>query len=93
MRLASYLGTCVIPDIITGRPNLWFGMRKGSHIPAFSENRFSCDVKKGEQTEISYQTESRNFYKIGDQTVFLERNMRICSVEAIFKNGELIFTY
>ncbi len=93
MRLARYLGTCVIPDIITGRPNLWFGMRKGSHIPAFSENRFSCDVKKGEQTEISYQTESRNFYKIGDQTVFLGRNMRICSVEAIFKNGELIFTY
>ena len=34
-RLASYMGTCVVADIISGESALWFGMRNGNTISPF----------------------------------------------------------
>lgn len=95
-RLASRLGTCVIADIETGKRNVWFGMRKGTDIPSFSEQRYSMNIRTGiggQSGENSYETESREFYKLGDRTVFLGKKMIICGMSASFIQGELVFRY
>lgn len=95
-RLASQLGTCVVPDIETSGECFWFGMRKSNMIPVFSEEKYELNIcrkvyDKGK--EISYSVESRDFYKIGDGTRFCNQDMIICKVFALFENGELIFKY
>lgn len=96
-RLASHLGSCVIPDMETGNPNLWFGMRKGRKIPDFSKEQYTVKITHnscGEKaSEICYQAESREFYKIGDQTTFLDEMVTIVEVSARLEQGELLFTY
>lgn len=95
-RLASHLGTCVIADLETGGEYFWFGMRKGSLIPAFSEEEYELSICRrayDSETEVSYDVESRDFYKIGDRTRFCNQEMIICKVFAFFENGELRFKY
>lgn len=97
-RLAGRLGTCVVADIISGEPALWFGMRGGSAVPAFQEDGYDVRVARmahgdGKQTETVFETEGRDFYKIGDRTVFCGRQLVICGVSACFRNGELTFRY
>lgn len=95
-RMSSHLGTCIIPDIKTGRPNIWFGMRKGQEISDFSENEYICHIRKDKQSGkslVSYEVESREFYRIGDKTRFTGTDMTICEVEGCFVYGELTFRY
>lgn len=95
-RLASQLGTCVIPDIETSGKYFWFGMRKGDPIPAFPEEEYELNIRRRSydtEKEISYNVESRGFYKIGDRTKFCNQEMIICKVIALFEKGELIFKY
>lgn len=93
-RLASHLNTCIIPDIEISGECFWFGMRKGKHIPDFSANEYDIRIGKGDYgKEIGYYVKSRDFYKIGDKTLFCNQEMIICKVSARFENGELIFKY
>lgn len=97
-RLASHLGTCVVPDITSGEPALWFGMRNGSAIPPLSENEYTIQITRtghgdGKQKETGFETESRAFYKLGDKVVFGGQRLRIYGVSARFQHGELIFRY
>lgn len=95
-RLASQLGTCVVPDIETSGEYFWFGMRKGDLITDLSEEEYEVNICKrayGKEKEIIYNVESREFYNIGDRTRFCNRDMIICKVFAFFENGELMFKY
>lgn len=95
-RLASRLGTCIIPDIMTGEPALWFGMRKGNRVSAFSEEEYTIEMyRESAEGKIGteYGVESREFYKIGDRTVFRGVEMTIYGVRSEFKNGELKYHY
>jgi len=97
-RLASRLTTCIVADIISGEPALWFGMRNGNTVPPLPEDEYTINIvrlphRDGSQTETEYQAESREFYKLGDKTVFCGRRLIICGVSARFQHGELIFRY
>ena len=94
-RLASHLGSCVIADITSESPSLWFGMRNGDNIPSFSENEFSVNIKRisAGGTETVYEVRSRELYMLGDKTVFMGQEMIICGMAAIYENGELTFLY
>jgi len=95
-RLASHLGTCVIPDIVTGEPAFWFGIRKGGRIPAFSEEEYTVEMYRETaegKSGTAYEVESREFYKLGDRTVFRGAEMTIYGARAEFKDGELIYHY
>lgn len=95
-RLAGQLGTCVIPDIVTGGLNLWFGMRKGREIPGFSPEQYTLSLRHGPSSapcETGCHAESRSFYKIGDQTSFMGAPAIITEVRACMEQGELLFTY
>lgn len=88
-RLSSHLGTCIIPDIETGKPNLWFGIRKGERIPFLSEDQYDMKIGYG----ISFEVESREYYKIGDWARYMGQEVTIFEVSAIFEYGELTFSY
>ncbi len=97
-RLAGHLGTCVVADIISGEPALWFGMRRGGGVPAFQEEEYDVRVAgiphgDGKRTETVFETESREFCRIGDRTVFCGRQLVICGVRACFRHGGLTFRY
>ena len=95
-RLASHLGTWVVADIETGKPNVWFGLPKGDKIPSFLENEYTVYIQGGAQggdNTISYEMESRQFYKIGDSTTCFGREMTVFSVLGNYEKGELVFRY
>lgn len=96
MRLASRLGTCIVPDIVTGKKAFWFGLRKGDEVPAFSEEEYMVMVYResaGGRNGTEYEVGSRDFYKIGDRTVFHGMEMTVYEVKAEFQNGELTYRY
>lgn len=98
-RLASILHIYVIPDIITGNPGIWFGMRKGKRMLEGLEEWESVNVKKrydkiqGAKNFTTYHISSRSVYHIGD---YSEINGQLCviyKVDAKYKRGELLFQY
>ena len=92
--LAARVGTCIIPDIATGRPNFWFGMRKGNEISPFSEEEYTMDLfPSGKSSPVHYEAEGRNHACIGDTLVYLNRKLVITEVEGRYENGEATFRY
>lgn len=93
-RLAFQLGTCIIPDVVTGQPNFWFGMRKGQKVSFSSEEQYTIDMFPARnQGEMRYQIEDRAPYKIGDTVLYLKQKLTITEVEGRFERGELLFKY
>lgn len=94
-RMASYVKTCIVADIESGKSALWFGLPKGKQTPCFPETEYGIrvenDAKMG--TSVSYEVEGREFYKIGAQTAFLDQKVTITEVVGRYEHGELIFTY
>ncbi len=93
-RMGSLLGAYIIPDVETGNPNLWFGMRAGKEIPALSEEHCSVRIcPMGEKAGTYIQMEGRAFYKIGDWMTFMDQKVTITVVEGRYEHGELTFVY
>ena len=93
-RLASQSGTCIIPDIVTGRPNIWFGMRKGQKVSLSSEHSYTVDLfPAGNPGRKRYQAEDRALFKIGDTVLCLNQKLIITEVRGCFERGELMFQY
>ncbi len=94
-RMASHFGNCVVADTTVDNSALWFGMREGENIPPFFGEEYSINIRRvsGEKPEITYQVKSREFYKIGDRTIFKGEKLIICGVTAKYEFGELTFTY
>lgn len=97
-RLASLQNSFIIPDIITGRPNLWFGMRKGKEMKEGSpatEVRIRKNYMDGEngQAVISYCLESRESYLLGDWMMLNRRKCVIYKKEFMLEHAEVKFIY
>lgn len=93
-RMAIRIGNYIIPDIETGNPNLWFGMRNGNEVEALPETQCVIQMRCiGDDVGSSYKVEGRTFYKIGDRMKYLGQNVTIVEVEGRFEHGELTFTY
>lgn len=96
MRLASGLGTCIVPDIVTGERDFWFGMRKGVSIPSLESEEYTLDTcrdRDGGKVTTIYKVKSREFYKIGDRTTLNGVEWKVCGVKAVYQKGELTFRY
>lgn len=95
-RLASHLGTCVIPDPEAEEAGFWFGMRKGTRFDSPSEDEYVIGLRKKDyenSMEIRYEMQSREYHKVGDQTICFGQKMIISEANAIFKHGELVYYY
>lgn len=93
-RMAGRLGVSIIPDIETGRPNLWFGMRKGKEVVPLSEDEYMIELLPiGKKTGIRFQVKGQILYKIGDFMTFLGQRVTITEVEGYFNRGEFFFLY
>lgn len=95
-RLASGLRTCIVPDIVTGERDFWFGMRKGERIPLLEGEEYTVDIcreREGGKIIAIYKIKSRQFYKIGDRTTLNGVEWKVCEVKALFQKGELTFQY
>ena len=97
-RIASLQNSYIIPDIVTGHPNLWFGMRKGKEM---KENSSSAEVNirksyvAGEKGRafISHCLESRDSYFLGDWKVLAGRKYVVYKKETRLLHGEIQFLY
>ncbi len=96
MRLASHLGTCIVPDIVTGERDFWFGMRRGVSISLMEGEEYIVDMcrnRDGGAVTAVYKVKSREFYGIGDRTTLDGVEWIIYGVKAVFQRGELTFRY
>lgn len=93
-RMGSRLGNFVIPDIETGKPNLWFGMRNGKTVSPLSEEECVMQLYSlGKDRRVRFQVKGREFYKIGDRMTYMGHNVTVMAVEGNYRRGELLFTY
>lgn len=93
-RMAKRLGNYIIPDVETGNPNLWFGMRNGKEVSALPEAQCVIQMNAiGSEIGIRCKAEGRNFYKIGDRMEYLGQKVTIAEVEGRYQQGELTFAY
>lgn len=93
-RMAAQIGTCVIPDIVTGNPDIWFGMRKGKELSLRPDTSYEMSlVPIGRKPQITLHIIDREFYKIGDNIIFMGRKMTITEVTGDYIQGDLNFHY
>ena len=99
-RIASHQSSFLIPDIKTGRTNLWFGMRSGKQIEADLTNGQNCvGIKKkysknGKNKAIkTYSLECRASYALGDWAADRGEKLVIYAVKARMDKGDILFTY
>lgn len=97
IRMASHMHSNVIPDVITGKPDFWFGLRKGNQV---KDDSADCKeivvrkslVKKGKE-QIFYCLTSREHHLLGDQLLWDNNWHIIYKMEAFLERGELLFHY
>nr|WP_289707485.1 hypothetical protein [Enterocloster clostridioformis] len=93
-RMGERLGICIIPDVETGKPNLWFGMRNGKEVPVLPDGQCHIQMRCiGKEIGSRFMVEGRSFYKIGDRMEYFGQNVTVMEVEGIFGHGELTFKY
>lgn len=96
-RLASHLGTYVMADTTTGRPNIWFGIRKANEIPPLQAEDYHVYICYGKDgvggKQTIYEVQSREAYMLGDTTAIWGKTATICEVRAAYQQGELMYTY
>ena len=70
-RLASHLETCIVADILSGEPILWFGMNNEGNTINFSENEYNVIAERIDtnNVECTYETKSREVFRIGDKVL------------------------
>jgi len=103
-RLASMLGTQLIPDCTTPFPYFSFGQvpqmaetLSADEYMVVSDSRFyemgSSEVGLYKPDFLCYSVPSTQFYRIGSQTVFGGQTMSVCEQDAVLQDGELLYTY
>lgn len=89
-RLASNLRVPVMPDVETGNPCFWVGMRKGGKTASFSEAWYIAEV---DIARVRYRVKDVINYKLGDRTVFMEQEMTVCEKRAVYQQGQVHYYY
>lgn len=99
-RLASCQGAFLVPDIKTGRPNLWYGMRSGKQIDVdlagdsawvHIHKRYGNGGKSRAVKTIGL--ERRASYSLGDWAVSQGETFVIHAAEAKMDRGDITFSY
>lgn len=97
IRMASHMNSYVTPDVITGKPSFWFGLRNGVQIKddsmEFKEISITKNLHKKGNDKISYCFASRESYQLGDQLTLDSCGNTIYKKEAYLERGELLFLY
>ena len=93
-RMADRLGSYVISDIETGKPNLWFGMRNGKEVSPFSEECYTVEMSPvGKISRVLFYVEGKEFCKIGDTMTYMEKKVTVTGVKGLYEHGNLTFQY
>lgn len=89
-RIASHLNVPLVPDIITGEPNFWIGMRKGMTIPSFPETSYIVELSHG---VVQYRVKSTGNYQLGDKSTLGKEEVIIYEKQIRYQRGELLYDY
>jgi len=103
-RLASHLGTSVIPDIREASPRVTIGLRDGEDIGEIEwikyktvfDARYYTDaaaLDMPKQYFVYYDLESYSMYSIGDIARFLGQSMSICALKYTLRHDTLHCEY
>lgn len=96
-RLASHLGTYIIADVEVGKPNFWFGIRKGKEILSLPAEDYRVYIRWDEdgsgEKQVIYEVQSREYHQLGDMARFWEQPVMVHEVRGTYRQGELLFTY
>ncbi len=96
-RLASQIGSFIVADVVTGQPNLWFGMRRGKETEV-DLSSWGIRIRKdyadgsGRPRKYCFLESSKNLL-LGDRILLRGRSYMIYRKEAYFQRGELNFRY
>lgn len=103
-RLASMLGTQLIPDCTTPFPFFYFGkVPHGQGTLCAGEYSYLLDKRFYEQGSsesglykpdfMCYIAKDIQYFNLGDQVSFNKQPLVICEQDGILENGEVLYTY
>lgn len=100
-RISSYQNSYVIPDIKTGKVNIWFGMRQGNEISEDLSSQVTEIMvrkeylNKGKQpvSKMCRCIQNRKNYSLGDWMLEGGAKQRIFAKTARFEAGDICFFY
>ena len=103
-RISSHLDGCIIPDVVTGYANLWFGMKKETKPATLNEDIYKAGFsgKFHDRTDLPASSRSDFFYYIvssltncnlGDNVIFKGRNLRVIRKKTTLSGDRLTYCY
>lgn len=95
-RMASHFHTHVIADINTGRPNFWFGLRRGDSIKEHGLYCEQIELEKpinGQRNRLSYKMRGGEDYLLCDRLWIEDGWHTIYEKRACLERGEVVFSY
>lgn len=95
-RMASHFHSHIIADVKTGKPNLWFGMRKGREVrdhELYYEQIILVKITPSDECRLSYLMRGSDDYQLGDRLWIKNDWYTIYKKEALLERGEVIFSY
>ncbi len=96
-RMAGVLGGHLVPDIKTGKPCFWFGLRRGRDVEEHDLIYKEIELRKSAEEllkgRICYRLEGGENYELCDRLRINGRWNMIGEKEARLECGELRFTY
>lgn len=103
-RLASMLGTQLIPDCTTPYPRFSFGYVSqpigdlaADEYAVIQDSRFyalgSTEAGLYKPDFLCYMVPSLQYYRLGSQVSFNDQPLVVCEQDGILRDGELLYTY
>ena len=99
-RLASRQNSFIIPDVKTGEPNIWYGMKQGNGITDnLQKEKITIEVEKGydksgEEARVKkYHVECSRNYSLGDSSNLYGEVCVVYKKQIWFENGACRFLY
>lgn len=99
-RMASRQNTFIIPDIMTGEPNLWYGMKHGNLIKNdLTREKMTIEIEKSYKKSVRnccrklYHVECSYNYSLGDSVQLYGETCVVHKKQVYFRKGELKFFY
>lgn len=95
MRVASYLGLCVIPNCVKSNVEWQIGLTDQSprEMAVTAEYEVSQITDKNVDNAIVYKVESREVYEIGERVNFLGKDLYVYAVDGYYKGEEYVAKY
>ncbi|WP_139488159.1 contractile injection system protein, VgrG/Pvc8 family [Brevibacillus dissolubilis] len=105
-RMASHVGTVLVPEAAAGKPKFWFGVPEGKQaqvldfhfssrkpLALYMETTGNDHASVGEDDFVSYELETSAYLNLGDTVMCQGKELVVARSTAVLEDGILNYRY